>query len=113
MPLAKYYRPVLPMVLNNLIGEFAGFGKNKLVFSITPKRHFLGKIYITNGYRKKQLRSRNQWQPIRFASMRNAEKILGHLTRHLYETAGHLMHLYEDQLTKTCVNLCLILDYKV
>ena len=113
MPLSKYYRPILPMALNNLIGEFSGFGKKKLHFCVTPKRFFLGKIYIVNGSRKKQLRSRDQWKPIRFASLRNAEQILGHLTNHLYQTVGHLMHIYEKQLTSTCVNLCVVLDFKI
>jgi hypothetical protein len=48
------------MDLNNLIGEFAGSCTFKLVFTLTPKRHFLGAIWI-KGQNKTRRLKKTSW----------------------------------------------------
>jgi hypothetical protein len=67
MPLAKYYRGILPIDLNNLIGQFAGYRKCVLFFTHTPKRHFLGRIWIIGLYGFKRIKrrlKRSMWQEV-------------------------------------------------
>ena len=66
MPLSKYYRGPLPMDLNNLIGQFAGSKTFKLVFTLTPKRHFLGAIWIKGPNKTRRLK-KTSWVKVLIA----------------------------------------------
>ena len=46
MPSAKYYRSVLPLDLLQIIGNYAGDVRYKLVFTLSPKRRFLSYILM-------------------------------------------------------------------
>jgi hypothetical protein len=75
----QYYRSIVPICLLNLIGEFAGTGNAKLVFTITKKRKFLGDIIITcpyrNGIWNRKLKF-DSWIPTSFVSPFLCELIL-------------------------------------
>ena len=113
MPLKKYYHPILPMDLNNLIGKFAGFGRKKLVFTLTNRRHFLGKIYIWSSHssRSIQLRRLDQWTAIRLLRPGSSRVIIGELTKSLFISVGHYMNQYVDDLFGKIAQLSEILDY--
>lgn len=86
MPAKIYYRTCLPKDILDIIGMFAGSEDHRLVFTLTPKRKFLGKIMILscedNTFRK-QLRKRN-WIPIRLVSTNFKDLCLDRIRRHVY-----------------------------
>jgi hypothetical protein len=87
MPLPKYYRPILPIDLNNIIGEFAGFGKLRLVFTETPKRHFLGSIWIAGYYSTRSIKRRlkpNSWRKVYRASPIDRRNLLRKLEKNFF-----------------------------
>ena len=87
MPLPKYYRPILPLDLNNIIGEFAGCGKLRLVFTETPKRHFLGSIWIAGYYCTRTIKRRlkkSSWRKVYRASSVHRRKLFRQLEKSFF-----------------------------
>jgi hypothetical protein len=87
MPCPKYYRPILPMDINRLVGLFAGYGKARLVFTLTPKRFFLGPIFIQGIRRFKKIRRRlkpTSWVTVRRCTVGYRKVVLKQLERHFY-----------------------------
>lgn len=76
----KYYRTQLPKDLLQLLGEFCGSARTRLRFSITPKRRFLGPIYVQfdssaeNRMFEKRLQKKN-WHIVRIGTSEDVEKI--------------------------------------
>ena len=76
----KYYRTPLSKDLLQLIGEFCGSEHTRLRFSITPKRKFLGRIYVQfkssveNRFYEKRLKTKN-WHTVRIGTKKDVEKI--------------------------------------
>ena len=75
------------MDVNRLIGEFAGYGNTKLVFSLTPKRFFLGPIMVHGIKRFKKIRRRlkpTSWVTVRRCTVGYRKVILKQLERHFF-----------------------------
>ena len=70
MPSAKYYRPIMPLDLLQIIGNYAGDEVYKLVFTLSPKRKFLSSIILQcrhPGFARKDrlILKSDSWVPIR------------------------------------------------
>lgn len=86
----KYYRTILPRCILNLVGEFSGTADAILLFTLTPKRRFLGDIYIVCPHRKfenrmwKRKLRKDLWMPTSFVSSYLVDQIITKLVRHMY-----------------------------
>ena len=99
----KYYRSSFPQCILHLIGVFAGTEDARLVFTLTPKRHFLGEIFIVCPHRqyanrvwKKRLR-KDMWLPTSFVSTFIRDAVITKLVRHMYWNSwDNCSDIYKD-----------------
>ena len=68
-----YYSPI-PMDLLNLIGLFAGDINRPIQFTLTPKRKFLGTIFVKGPYKRYCL-TKESWIPRRLAEDSDAARV--------------------------------------
>ena len=57
-----FYFSTLPVCLLNIIGRYAGDVNRPLVFTLTPKRKYIGPIFVKSPY-KKYLLKNDSWIP--------------------------------------------------
>jgi hypothetical protein len=86
----QYYRSNLPSCLLQLIGQFAGTEDCYLVFTITPKRLFLGEIFLECPHRlyENQIWRRKfkkkMWRPTSFVPPALRDLIMNKIIRSMY-----------------------------
>ena len=72
-----YYSPV-PLVILDVIGQFAGDINRPLKFTLTPKRKFMGPIFVKSPYKTYRL-SKDSWIPRRLGNSTDAARVQQYL----------------------------------
>ena len=86
-----YYVPPIPIDLLNIIGQFAGDFNRPLKFTLTPKRNFLGNIFVQSQYKRYRLHT-NSWIPQRLGSQSDAARV----QQYLYDRLRHSTFFLTD-----------------
>ena len=85
-----YYSPV-PRDLLKLIGEFAGDINRPILFSLTPKKKYLGPIFVVSPYKKYRL-TEDSWVPKRLGEVSDAARI----QQYMFDKLRHTMFFLGD-----------------
>ena len=86
-----YYLSPIPMDLLTLIGQFAGDLNRPLKFTLTPRKKYLGTIFVITPYKRYKLR-KESWIPRRLGSQSDAARV----QQYLYDKLKHSTFFLTD-----------------
>ena len=90
-----YYFAPVPMDILNIIGQFAGSRNRLLKFTLTPKKKYIGSIYVQRrlGHQYKRYRLfKESWIPRRLGSQSDAARV----QQYLYDKLKHSTFFLTD-----------------
>lgn len=73
-----YYFAPVPMDILDIIGQFAGDRNRPLKFTLTPRKKYLGAIYVKSPYKRYRL-CKASWIPRRLGEQSDASRVQQYL----------------------------------
>ena len=86
-----YYFSPVPRDMLQLIGEFAGGINRPILFSLTPKKKYLGSIFVISPFKKYRLTTES-WVPKRLGEVSDAARI----QQYMFDKLRHTMFFLGD-----------------
>ena len=86
-----YYFSPVPSDLLDIIGKFAGDVNRPLKFTLTPKRKFIGTIFVQTPYKRYRL-LKESWIPQRLGEEVDARRV----QQYMYDKLRHTMFFTND-----------------
>ena len=105
-----YYFAPVPLDILNIIGQFAGSRNRLLKFTLTPKKNYIGSIYVQRrlGHQYKRYRLfKDSWIPRRLGEHSDAVRV----QQYLYDKLRHSTFFLTD--TNYLKDLDSVLNYFV